>query len=419
MFYKCFTTYMPTFKALVFKHHRKKDGTYNIKLRVIHKKNPVYNDTTYFVTDKQLNKQLEFKDRSIINIVNDLEKAYYDQSNLMGEGVNNYTAKELAEHLQRKVSANSDDSINFIAFGRQYVNRLVKDGKGSYRFEEYLRNPHSYVRKDQFGNEVKYHHEGLKNGVIDLMSCTRKLFNAAKAEYNDEDRGDIRIKYNPFGKYIVGRPQEETDKRNISPADIIKIRDCDSLRPGSRMELGRDIFMLSFYLIGMNTVDLFNAIVIKDGRVEYNRSKTTDRRKDNAFISIRIEPEAKSLIEKYRDPRGKRVFKFYDMYSNSKVFNSMLNVGLKEVAKKLGLEDMVTSYWSRHSWATIAANQCGVSDDHIGFALNHVDLRHRVTNIYIDKSWDIIDNANRKVLDVLRFKNDEEAIAEAVELLFN
>jgi len=66
----------------------------------------------------------------------------------------------------------------------------------------------------------------------------------------------------------------------------------------------------------MNTADLFNVTEIKNGRLEYKRTKTTGRRKDNAFILVKIEKEAQVLIDKYRDPTNKRVFNFHRMYSN-------------------------------------------------------------------------------------------------------
>lgn len=47
-----------------------------------------------------------------------------------------------------------------------------------------------------------------------------------------------------------------------------------------RQELARDVFMLSFFLVGMNTVDMFNVPYSsrKNGRITYQRSKTKDRR---------------------------------------------------------------------------------------------------------------------------------------------
>lgn len=87
--------------------------------------------------------------------------------------------------------------------------------------------------------------------------------------------------------------------------------------------LGRDIGLLSFFLIGINTVDLYNCTGIRNGRLIYNRTKTKNRRQDKAKIDIRIEPEALALIEKYRDPTGVRLFEFHRKYANSDIFNAI------------------------------------------------------------------------------------------------
>ena len=49
----------------------------------------------------------------------------------------------------------------------------------------------------------------------------------------------------------------------------------------------------------MNTVDMFNVPYSsrKNGRITYQRSKTKDRREDNAEISIKIESEAERLMK--------------------------------------------------------------------------------------------------------------------------
>ncbi|MDP9077221.1 MAG: site-specific integrase [Bacteroidota bacterium] len=439
---------MATFKAMVHSHHEKEDGTFNIKIRVIHNRKKAYNNTTYFVTKSQLTKKLDLKDRNIINKTNDLIKDYYDQANKMGEEINLYSVKDLAAYLERKVSKLGDDTIDFVRFGNSYIKNLIKSGQGSYaakftravnhlvdffgrekvmiteinvnnlhKLEDFLKTPRDYVRLNQVGKPVTYHSDGAKNGVIDTMGCIRKLFNEAKKEYNDEDRNDIRITHSPFVKYIVGKAPEESEKRNLKPKEIMSIRDFQDVKLGSRMELGRDVFMLSFYLIGMNTADLFNVTDIKGGRLEYKRAKTTGRRKDNAFISIKVEREAQALIDKYRDPTNKRVFNFHRMYSNSKLFNSMLNVGLQSLAVKLELPEDLTSYYARHSWATIARNVCRISMDDVSMALNHIDPAHQVTDIYIEKNWSIIDEANRKVLDTIKekVKDDHDYLLEDPE----
>lgn len=76
----------------------------------------------------------------------------------------------------------------------------------------------------------------------------------------------------------------------------------------------------------MNAVDLFkvNENDIRNGRVDYNRSKTKGKRRDKAFISIKIIDEAKPLLEKYIGKLSKR-------YSGMTTFNSALKHGMKKL----------------------------------------------------------------------------------------
>jgi len=53
---------MATICAMVLKHHLKNDGTYNVKIRITHKKEKRYIDTDHFVTAKQLSKNFTIKD---------------------------------------------------------------------------------------------------------------------------------------------------------------------------------------------------------------------------------------------------------------------------------------------------------------------------------------------------------------------
>ena len=104
-----------------------------------------------------------------------------------------------------------------------------------------------------------------------------------------------------------------------------------------RQELARDVFMLSFFLVGMNTVDMFNVPYAsrKNGRITYQRSKTKDRREDHAEISIKIEPEAERLMKKYADPDKVRLFLFYKLYSDSSTFNGAVNKGFKRILQEV------------------------------------------------------------------------------------
>ena len=238
------------------------------------------------------------------------------------------------------------------------------------------------------------------------MRILQTLFNAARDKYNDEDDDALDIiTHNPFRRYSV-KVTEEPAKRSLSVEEFTKILKCPE--GAGRAELARDVFLLSFYFIGMNTIDLFNAeaSMLSDGRLTYKRTKTKTRRKDEAEISIRVESEAEPLIAKYRDPAGKRLFLFSDRYTTPRNFNANVNKGLKQLAGEIGITPQLSTYAARHTWATIAANECGISESDIGLALNHVgiDKSLKVTRGYISRDWSKIDTFNRQVLDFVKSK---------------
>lgn len=194
---------------------------------------------------------------------------------------------------------------------------------------------------------------------------------------------DLTAHY-PFRRFKI-RPVP-TKKRSLSVENIRMVFNADDLEDWEVKYL--DFFKLTFMLIGINVVDLCNLTEIVDGRVEYDRAKT------HKPYSIKIEPEAMGLIEKYKGE--KHLLNFTDNYANYRHFYNNLCKGLGSIRDKLGLKSL-TSYWARHTWATIAYNDCNISKDVIAQALGHGS--GSVTDIYLDKSQVLVDDANRRVLD--------------------
>ena len=124
-----------------------------------------------------------------------------------------------------------------------------------------------------------------------------------------------------------------------------------------------------------------------------------NKRSDKAFLSIKIEKELLPYLERYKDQLGDRAFNFFLRYASHDQFNHKLNQNLKEVGKMIGVNE-INMYFARRSWATIARNECGVSMDDIAFCLNHKS-GHNITDVYVQKDWEIIDRTNRKVIDYI------------------
>lgn len=160
-----------------------------------------------------------------------------------------------------------------------------------------------------------------------------------------------------------------------------------------------DMFKLIFFLIGINTVDLYNLDgITSDGRIEYVRAKT------GRAYSIKVEPEALKIIEKYRGK--KKLLDISDTYGNHADWRKRMNMALQKIGEvaigKQGKKTVkplfphLTTYWARHTWATVAAD-LDIPKETIAAALGHGG--NTVTDIYINFNGKKIDEANRKVMD--------------------
>lgn len=186
--------------------------------------------------------------------------------------------------------------------------------------------------------------------------------------------------------------------------DIETIRDIfalpyDNIRvkgKSSRHDLALDCFRLSFCLMGMNSADLYNADRLEDNTIIYDRMKTKDRRRDKAEIQVNITDYVKPLIEKYKGKE--RVFNFSERFTTMESFNRAINIGLKEIGRELGIERL-QFYAARHSMATIAVNDVGISKYIVNDMLNHTDQSLKITELYIKKDFSHINEANVKLLD--------------------
>ena len=222
-------------------------------------------------------------------------------------------------------------------------------------------------------------------------NCIKKLFKEGQLEYNDYDNGIIRIKHEPFRKVKIP-PAEQSNKKGLTVAQIKAIFDFNtSTCPGeARAAIGQDVAKLVFYLAGINTVDLYHMKRenLKDWKLTYQRRKTS-KRSDGAHMEITVPIEIRPLFKKYQGEE--RLFNFHKRYATADNFSSNINKGLRSIAPKL------TTYTFRHSWATIARNDCNVPVEDVGFCLNHVSA-HKITDGYIKKDFSKVDLINQMVI---------------------
>ncbi len=215
-----------------------------------------------------------------------------------------------------------------------------------------------------------------------------------RAVFNEAIDDEVTNFY-PFRRFPIRNVA--TRKRNLKVEDLRKLFNFPCEEHAKKY---LDMFKLMFMLIGINTIDMCNLKEIdSEGRVNYYRAKT------NRLYSIKVEPEALEIIENYRGVNY--LLDILDRYKDYKDYNRRMNRALKKIGpvKRSGrggtkeynaLFPDISSYWARHSWATIAAS-LDIPRDTIAHALGHGG--NTVTDIYIDFDQSKVDAANRKVLD--------------------
>lgn len=207
-------------------------------------------------------------------------------------------------------------------------------------------------------------------------------FRNIRAIFNDALDDEVITCY-PFRKFKI-KP-EKTRKRALT---IEQLREMFSASlPSESDQRYLDCFKLIFMLCGINIIDLCNLTSITAGRVEYSRAKT------HRLYSIKVEPEAAAIIEKYR---GKKLLLNYaDTCTDYRFFYRHLCEFLRNFGRARSLPTLST-YWARHSWATVAAS-LDIPKETIAAGLGHGG--NSVTDIYIDFDQAKVDAANRKILD--------------------
>ena len=413
---------MLTIREEIKKGEIKSDGTYNIKVRFTLDRKFKRLSTNFFVTSKDLTKSLKLKEGTTVKReVDKLIQTYQEKCAKLQLEVNHYTLDDILEYL--KAERTRTQSIDFIQYCKEWLE--TTDIKGKKNYQSALNSFISYLGKEhlktdevtsQLLNGFKAHlnlkreklvlqlqKQGKRipsNRTVSLyLGSIRHLFNEAKKKYNDYDKNVILIPHSPF-EHVEVPKQEATRKRALSAETINQILKLPYIRNANGKEricpfnLAKDCFILSFCLMGMNSVDLHSCDEIEDNAITYYRSKTTGRRLDKAKMKVDILPVLSFLMEKYKDYTGRRVFRLYNTANN---FNRAINLGLKQIGKILKVDDL-EFYAARHSWATIALNKVGIDKYTVHAALNHVDETMKVTDIYIERDFVNENKANAKVV---------------------
>lgn len=228
-----------------------------------------------------------------------------------------------------------------------------------------------------------------------------------KARVNEAIKiGLIRCDKHPFVNTTI--PTPEARELDISVASINRIikTDVSSLK---RLSLAKDIFLLSFYLGGVNFADLVKIDFSNETSITYVRQKSCEHKKKNRKITIGITPEALEIISKYKGKNGKLELGYK---YNDKNLQRYVNHCLKLLAKELNIKENLTFYSARKTFAQFAA-EIGIPYPIIEYCLGHSIKTNITINAYVRVKPYQADAAIKRVVEYI---NNPEVFKPYIEM---
>ena len=303
------------------------------------------------------------------------------------------------------VKKKKEDTLDFFSFAELWISRRESKSMRNYvcmlnKFKEFLKRDTldfseiTYTLLKDFENYLS----DFTRAKSMYLGEIRHLYREAMLEYNTDE--ETVIKNDPFLRYKAPKQVLKLGVRALKLEDILKIYHYDAV-PGSRVQMARDCFSLSFCLMGMNSVDMYQATKLEKGTLKYKRAKTKDRRADEAYIEVKIHPFIKPLMKRYEG--STHVFSFYKKYVVPENFNKNINRGLKDLGRAIGLPNL-QFYQARHTFATLSRNMMKFSKSDVDEALNHVGS-YGIADVYITKDFNIINENNFKLIEEV-FKDE-------------
>lgn len=392
---------MTSIKPLLYKHKKLKDGSHPIVLQFIKgRKRKLLSLGQSAKEDEWVEeKGLPSKKHPYQDKLRNFIKGKVADANKITLDFESKNRPYSLEDVVNKVKGKASSEYLYIYFdqvierfngqgkkGNEMIYRSTKSSLQSFHTEDVLMSEIDYIIVSAY--EDYLFRKGLKTNSISVyMRTLRALLNRAINE------GVLSDETYPFKKYQIR--SETTAKRAISKDDINKIRVVE-LETGSTLDMTRDFFMFSFYNRGMSFVDLvyLKKSNIQDGRIDYTRRKTGQK------FTIKITEQTQSIIDKYVKEGSDYIFPIIKRpesdYLDYKNAARLMNKKLKTLATLAGIDAELTTYVSRHSWATIA-KRSGIPTALISEGLGHET--EGTTQIYLDSFENkTLDDANELII---------------------
>lgn len=407
---------MATLKLTIFKAKVLKDGRHKIRVAVCHKQ-----ETCYIVTRFVIDNLSQFKNGQVVKrpdaaIINTKLRNLLNELQNKLDSINHqalYSCKQLKDMLIIEQSEQDSTLTTYKKACEVFIDELDSAGRHSYAvlIERSCRYFIEFTKGDILLSDItpeiiESFSKFLKNKKKIGETTIGMMLSQLKAVIN-KNIADGKVKYemHPFSKKKI--PKSPIREVDIS-LDSLNIIRCSN--PEKRKFIvARDIFMLSFYLAGINLIDMLN-IKFESDTVEYVRAKTRFKTESETRFAIPITKPAKEIIDKWINKRTKKLdFGYKFSYHN---FSRYTCRSISELANELGIKEKVIFYSARKTFAQLAA-ELGIPDGVIDYCLGHSDKSKGIIRYYTKVKQKQAEIAINRVID---YVNNPEKYKDYIEM---
>ncbi len=366
----------------------RKDDKYPVKLRVFTKfprKQMLYT-TSYAYTEEEF-EDIWVKKKKKFNKERLKLMAVETQANAVAEELPRFTFEAFEQNLfsrsarESSVNAfydqaiegfNKNDQVNTAAlYGLSKKSLLAYHGKEKLGFHQITPSWLRGYEKHALDNNRS------KTTVSMYLRVLRAIFNNALSD------GVITKDDYPFGKRKYNIPTPKGTKKALTREQLKTLYEAESATEDQQK--AKDFWFFSYICNGMNFKDIAN-LKYKNLSAEtltFSRAKTSSTDADQAPVVVYLTDYAKGIIAKYgredKSPEN-HIFSIVDPDESAdkqnrqiKNFVRFVNQHFIKFAKQAGVNEKISTYWARHSFATNAIRS-GASMEYVSEALSHSSL---------------------------------------------
>lgn len=416
----------PTFRPVVYAHHKRADGSFNVKINVYFNGKERRLPTNIYCTQADLTRSHHIKSNDILKkcnvLISQMQDAIADISPFESEGKD---VDWLVARIKSKLVAQSF-RLDFFEWADRFIADKKPSTKGAYitalnSLEMYLKARELDINQISkkmimdyavwYDGRKRMHYD--KRGEVLITKSSKKkgttakiyinrfatIYNAAKAKYNDEDEGLILIPRSPFSNLEI--EAEPTGGQRPLPVETIQALISEK---SCRTEVARfayDVLIVSFALRGANIADLWLAKPPVNGEWVYRRAKIEKRAGNRAEMRVRIPECIKPHLARLGAGTSKDIWlPRMREYKNKDRVISSVNNHMKVWCDNNKIENF-SSYALRKAWATLARRfeNKPIVDEAIGHTGGS-----RMLDIYAEKPYDRYHELNRKVLALFEWE---------------